>query len=209
MLIIPAPPSPLLGKAPAHLMNVAPRPPDPLLPLIQAIARGEHQAVAQLYDAAAGAVHGLILRILAQAQDAEEATLDVFLKAWRNAPSYSVDRGSVMAWLLMMARTTAIDRIRHRKAQPRLSDLPVDWPDPPAREPSPEDQTAQGQWRARVHAAVAELPAEQRQALALAFFTGMTHSELAEHLGQPLGTVKTRIRLALLRLRTSLEDGPR
>ena len=185
----------------------ASRPADALLPLVQAMARGEQEAMGRLYDASGGMVHGLVLRILEQKEDAEEVTLDVFMKAWRNAPSYSAERGSVMAWLLMMARSMAIDRIRNRKAQPKVADLPEEWPDPPAPDASPEEQTALGQWRRRVQLALAELPLEQRQALALAFFGGLSHAELAAKLGQPLGTVKTRIRLGLLRLRKSLEGG--
>jgi RNA polymerase sigma-70 factor, ECF subfamily len=183
----------------------APRPvqPDPLLACVHAMAQGEQVAMGRLYDAASGMVFGLLLRMLEHKQDAEEVTLDVFMKAWRNAATYAPERGTVMAWLLMMARSMAIDRIRSRKAQPKLTWL-EDWPDPPAPEASPEEQTASGQWCVRVRQAMAELPMEQRQALALAFFTGMSHAELAEKLGQPLGTVKTRIRLGLLRLRKTL-----
>jgi len=185
----------------------AARPPDPLLPLVAAMAQGEPDAMGRLYDAASGMVHGLALRMLEQKEDAEELTLDVFLKAWRNAASYAAERGSVMAWLLMMTRSMAIDRIRHRKAQPKLADWAEDWPDPPSPDDSPEAQTAWGQWRRQVRQALAELPLEQRQALALAFFSGLSHAELAAKLGQPLGTVKTRIRLGLARLRKSLEGG--
>jgi len=186
--------------------SAAPRPSDPLVGFLQAMARGEQQAMGQLYDASSGVVHGLILRILEHKEDAEEVTLDVYMKAWRNAGTYSSDRGSVLAWLLMMARTSAIDRIRHRKAQPKVTDLPEDWPDPPAPGASPEEATAVAEWRQRVNQALRDLPAEQRQALALAFFSGLSHAELAERLGQPLGTVKTRIRLGLQRLRKALED---
>lgn len=161
----------------------------------------------RLYDATSGLVHGLVLRILAQKEDAEEVTLDVYMKAWRNAASYSPERGNVTAWLLMMARSMSIDRIRHRNAQPKTTDLPGDWPDPPAPGASPEEQTVDSEWRARVTSALAELPREQRQVLAMAFFSGLTHAELAEKLGQPLGTVKTRIRLGLQRLRKALEEG--
>jgi RNA polymerase sigma-70 factor, ECF subfamily len=182
------------------------RPADALLPLVQAMAAGQQEAMGQLYDATSGLVHGLVLRLLAQKEDAEEVTLDVYMKAWRNAGTYSPERGTVTAWLLMMARSVSIDRIRHRNAQPKAVDLPDDWPDPPASGASPEEQTVHTEWRRRVTAALAEIPAEQRQALALAFFGGLTHAELAEKLGQPLGTVKTRIRLGLTRLRKILEE---
>ena len=178
---------------------------DELLPMVQAMAAGEQEAMARLYDATSGVVFGLAVRILEQKEDAEEVTLDVYLKAWRNASAYSPERGGVMAWLLMMARTTAIDRIRHRHAQPKVVDLPEDWPDPPALDPSPEELTVHGEWRARVTLALGQLPPEQRQVLAMAFFTGLSHAEVAEKLGQPLGTVKTRIRLGLQHLRKALE----
>lgn len=193
--------------SPAPSARPVSRPSDPLLPFVQAMAKGKQEAMGQLYDATSGMVHGLVLRILEQKEDAEEVTLDVFMKAWRNASTYSPERGAVIAWLLMMARSMAIDRIRNRKAQPKVADLPEDWPDPPAPDASPEQQTAFAQWRRRVQMALADLPPEQRQALALAFFSGLSHAELAAKLGQPLGTVKTRIRLGLLRLRKSLEGG--
>ena len=189
--------------------GVASRPADELLPLVQAMAAGHQDAMGRLYDATSGLVHGLVLRILEQKQDAEEVTLDVYMKAWRNASAYSQDRGSVTAWLSMMARTTAIDRIRQRRAQPKVMDLPEDWPDPPAPDASPEEHTVNAEWRVRVTRALAELPAEQRQVLAMAFFSGLTHAELAVKLDQPLGTVKTRIRLGLTRLRLLLEEGAR
>lgn len=186
--------------------GVPARPADPYLPTVQAMAAGQQQAMGSLYDATSSLVHGLALRMLEQKEDAEEVTLDVYMKAWRNAGTYSPERGTVTAWLLMMTRSLAIDRIRHRNAQPKAVDLPDDWPDPPATGTSPEQQTVQSEWRSRVTAALATLPVDQRQALALAFFSGLTHAELAENLKQPLGTVKTRIRLGLTRLRKILEE---
>ncbi len=183
------------------------RPNPNLSHLVTAMAAGQQQALAELYDLTSSLVHGVTLRILENAQDAEEVVLDVYMKAWRNASSYSEDRGSVTAWLVMMARTVAIDRIRSRQAQPRTSELT-------GREvqhqatfgQTPEQATAQNEWRARICAAMVELPQEQREALTLAFFGGFSHGELAERLGQPLGTIKTRIRLGLRRLRTLLEE---
>ncbi|MBY0508060.1 MAG: sigma-70 family RNA polymerase sigma factor [Bryobacteraceae bacterium] len=178
-----------------------------LVPLVTAMAAGDQSAMGQLYDLTSGLIHGMALRMLENPQDAEEVVLDVYMKAWRNAAHYSVERGSVNAWLIMMTRTVAIDRIRSRNAQPRTLDLGApELPEPRAPGVTPEESTAQRQWRARVEGAMRELPEEQREALLLAFFGGLSHAELAERLGQPLGTIKTRIRLGLRRLKTLLGE---
>jgi RNA polymerase sigma-70 factor (ECF subfamily) len=143
--------------------------------------------------------------MLALPQDAEEVLMDVYMKAWKNAAAYLPERGSVQAWLMMMARSVAIDRIRRRASQPDTTGIdPENAPEPVARETSPEEQTSSGQWRTEVLRALNELPREQRDALMLAFFEGLSHSELAARLGQPLGTVKSRVRVGLLRLREIL-----
>jgi RNA polymerase sigma-70 factor (ECF subfamily) len=182
--------------------------PDPnLANLIAAMAAGNQEAMGQLYDLTSGLVHGVALRILENSQDAEEVVLDVYMKAWRNASTYSSDRGSVTAWLVMMTRTVAIDRIRSRNAQPRTLDLGTAMvPELASGLETPEAATVQNEWRGRIQQALNELPKEQREALLLAFFGGMSHGELAEHLGLPLGTIKTRIRLGLRRLRTLLGE---
>ncbi len=161
----------------------------------------------ELYDLTSGLVHGVALRMLENPQDAEEVVLDVYMKAWRNASTYSVDRGSVTAWLVMMARSVAIDRIRSRNAQPKTLDLAsVAVSEPAGSEATPEQSTGQNERRTRIQLALGELPTEQREALVLAFFGGLSHAELAERLGQPLGTIKTRIRLGLRRLRSLLGE---
>lgn len=178
-----------------------------LVRLVGCMARGEQEALGQLYDATRTQVYGLVYRMLERSEDAEEVTLDVYMKAWRNAGKYSTTRGSVHAWLLMMARTGAIDRIRHKKAQPKTLDLfAEDAPEPVASGATPEQETVDQQRRIRVQWALGELPEEQRECLQLAFFSGLSHAELAGKLGQPLGTVKTRIRLGLLRLRKLLGE---
>jgi RNA polymerase sigma-70 factor, ECF subfamily len=178
-----------------------------LVVLVAEMARGRQEALADLYDQTSPIINGLLHRILEHEQDAEEVLLDVYMKAWKNAASYSEKRGSVQAWLIIMARNAAIDRIRQRQAQPRALDLDPDGGvDPEAPDPSPELRAAMAQRRRHIRHLLRELPQEQRDAVVLAFFGGLTHSELAERLGEPLGTVKSRIRMGLIRLRTLLEE---
>jgi RNA polymerase sigma-70 factor (ECF subfamily) len=180
----------------------------PLILLVEQMASGRQDALSRLYDETSPLINGLLLRMLELPQDTEEALLDVYMKAWKNAASYSQSRGSVQSWLVIMARSIAIDRIRHKGAQPKTAGLEfktaVEFVSPGA---SPEEHTADSQRRAKVQALLRELPAEQRQLVEMAFFGGYSHSELAEILGQPLGTVKSRIRMALGKLRTVLEEG--
>jgi len=180
-----------------------------LAELIAQMAQGRQEALSQLYDATAHTLNGLLLRLLDLPQDAEEVLLDVYMKAWRNAKSYSPERGTVQAWLFTMARSVAIDRIRQRRARP--STLPLEFQglsEPPSGDESPEQQSASSQRRRKVQILLNELPAEQRDVVMLAFFGGLTHSELAGRLGQPLGTIKSRIRMGLMHLRSLLEESP-
>ena len=175
--------------------------------LVSAMAVGQEVAMGELYDLTSGLVHGVALRMLQNAQDAEEVVLDVYMKAWRNASTYSTDVGTVTAWLVMMARSVAIDRIRSRNAQPKTLELTnLEFSEPGGSSATPEPATLERVRRARIQLVLSELPAEQREALILAFFGGLSHAELAERLGQPLGTIKTRIRLGLRRLRSVLGE---
>ena len=175
--------------------------------LVSAMAVGQEVAMGELYDLTSGLVHGVALRMLQNPQDAEEVVLDVYMKAWRNASTYSTDVGSVTAWLVMMARSVAIDRIRSRNAQPKTLELTnLEFSEPGGSSATPEPATLERERRARIQLVLSELPAEQREALILAFFGGLSHAELAERLGQPLGTIKTRIRLGLRRLRSVLGE---
>ena len=116
-------------------------------------------------------------------------------------------RGCVQSWLVMMARSVAIDRLRQRKTRLEAAGLTIEnAAEPLSSEASPEEQTISGQRRARMQSVLSELPSEQREAVVMAFFGGLSHSELAERLGQPLGTVKTRIRSGLLRMRNLLGE---
>jgi len=180
-----------------------------LAQLIAQMAQGRQEALARLYDETAHILNGLLLRMLERPEDAEEVLLDVYMKAWKNAGTYSPDRGTVQAWLFTMARSVAIDRVRQRRARP--STLPLEFQgvaEPLAGDASPEQQSAASQRRRRVQVLLNELPPEQRDVVMLAFFGGLTHSELAGRLGQPLGTIKSRIRMGLLHLRNRLEGSP-
>lgn len=169
------------------------------------MAAGDQSGLAALYDESSRLVYSMVLRIVRRTEDAEEVTLDVFTQVWKTAASYDASRGSVAAWLVMLARSRAIDRIRARASRDE-NELPLpDVFDPPTTRPTPERETQEAQRRRRVVAALSTLSADQRELLQLAFFAGLTHSELAARLNQPLGTVKTRIRTGMMKLREQLE----
>jgi RNA polymerase sigma-70 factor (ECF subfamily) len=178
---------------------------------INAVAAGDPSSLAVIYDRHARAVYSLAMRIVGEAAEAEDVVQDVFAQAWRQAARYDGRRGPVVAWLLIMTRTRAIDRLRMRQARPDravtpdpqlLDQLPAATEDPASGLSAREDA-------ARVRKALAELPMLQRAAIELAYFEGLSQSEIAERLEQPLGTVKTRIRLGLLKLRDVLTGAVR
>jgi RNA polymerase sigma-70 factor (ECF subfamily) len=168
------------------------------------MARGEGDAVAELYDRHARPIYSLALRILGDATEAEDIVQEVFSQAWKQAARYNASRGAVGAWLLTLTRSRAIDRLRAKRARPgdvsdeRVADQLVD-AGPPA-----DLLVLSSEQVARVRAALDELPLLQRAAIELAYYEGLTHAEIADRLEQPLGTVKTRIRLAMLKLRDVL-----
>lgn len=171
---------------------------------IQRAARGDQQGLADLYDHSNRLVYAVVLRITGNPADAEEITLDVYTQVWRKAPEYSPDRGSPSSWLTMMARSRALDRVRSRTARGQHESALDPAFDAVAGGQSAEESAILTESRQRIRAAMSLLSAEQREAIELSFFSGLTHTELAERLGQPLGTVKTRIRLGMMRLRTAL-----
>jgi RNA polymerase sigma-70 factor (ECF subfamily) len=170
------------------------------------MAHGSQPALAALYDETSSLLNGILLRMLERPEDAEEVLFDLYMKAWNNAARYSIDRGSVQAWLITMARNLAIDRIRQNEARRKISGIEFEIGDLTARGASPEGQTHDNQQRQWLRTFLLVLPKEQRQMLFMAFFSGFTHSEISAYLGQPLGTVKTKIRTALLKLRTLIEQ---
>jgi RNA polymerase sigma-70 factor (ECF subfamily) len=132
-------------------------------------------------------------------------TLDVYLQVWRQADRFDLARGNPSAWLYTLARSRSIDRLRRQQHQ-RKSEEPLETASSlPADGPSPEEDTVQDDRRRRITEAMQKLSPEQREAITIAYFSGLSHSEVAEKLGQPLGTVKTRIRLGMIKLRELLE----
>lgn len=173
--------------------------------LVAAIARQEQEAFERLYDRYHTMVYHLARKILTAPDRAEEVVYDVFWQVWREAVRYDGQRGSVGAWLTTLARSRAIDALRGRKVPLSTEADALDerhaLTDP---DPTPEEYTSLGQRALLVRAAMETLPTEQRSALELAFFSGLSHSEIAEQLDEPIGTIKTRIRSAMLRLRDRL-----
>jgi len=165
------------------------------------------QALAQLYDRYASLVHGLVLRIVRNPHDAEEVTQDVFLYAWQRGTQFDAQRGNLAAWLLVLARSRAIDRVRARRSRERSTEAATQAAAfVPAAPPDPVSATLDAERRSRIERALDGLPEAQRQAVQIAFFEGLSHTEVAERLNTPLGTVKTRIRQGMLRLRDALQE---
>ncbi len=177
--------------------------------LIRLMAQGRTEALSALYDRHARLVFSLALHVVGDQATAEEIVQDVFYRAWQNAATYRPEQAKVTTWMTSITRYRAIDVLRQRGARPQQVD--VSWaeaaPDGLATaSEEPEEAAALAIEQQRVRAAVATLPADQQEALALAFFQGLSHAEIAERLHQPLGTVKTRIRLAMHKLRELLRD---
>jgi len=175
--------------------------------LIGLIARGDRGALRSFYDGVAGRAMAIALRILGSAEEAEEIVQDTFVEIWRRASEYRAERGAPAAWVAAMARSRAIDRLRERGRADKAARAMAAEPqrDP---EPLPSESAARRQERARVRAALASLPAEQRRVVELAYFEGLTQTEIARATGDPLGTVKTRIRLAMEKLAGVLLETP-
>lgn len=173
---------------------------------VRRCAARDESALAALYDESSQLAYSIALRILQDEADASEVVLDVYKQVWDSAARFDDRRGSAAAWIVILARRRAMDRRRFRTARMRTAAKLEEWPDVMSSEPSPESLAMASQSTRSVKRALAAVPWEQRQALELAFFAGLTHSEIAGRLGEPLGTVKTRIRLAVSRLRGLLKD---
>jgi len=190
------------------------RPADDDFALMDAVASRDQGALSLLYDRHASAVLGVCMRILKERSEAEEVTGDVFTEVWDRAARYDPTRGHPVAYLLNLARSRAIDRLRTKARRERIlvdADGGVS-PTGGSRRPieavaagSPFADARTEQMRTHIERAMSGLKHEQKRALILAYFDGMSHSEIASALGEPLGTVKTRIRQGLLRLRESLD----
>ena len=176
--------------------------------LLPAIARGDIGAYEELYDRYSSTLYALLIRILGNAEDAQEVLQETYMKAWTSAKMFDAVRGSEIAWLISIARSRGIDRLRSRKIR-------SDREDEAGREVSTisgfvdpsggADHAIQSEQRVAVRGALAELPDAQRVALELAYFEGLSQSEIAERLKEPLGTVKTRMQLGMKKLRDRLQ----
>lgn len=188
-----------------------PTPTTPLIPdeddwtsLIALTAQGSQSALSRLYDRSSPRVYGLVLGILDDRSAAEEVTIDVYMQVWRTASRFDPSRGSASGWLLMIARSRAIDRLRAgqiertRRELPEYLDRALDAGD------DPEICSLRSEQARLVREALAQLSPEQRESILLAYFSGMSHSEIAARNSLPVGTVKTRIRLGMQRLRDLL-----
>jgi RNA polymerase sigma-70 factor (ECF subfamily) len=174
--------------------------------IVRKLADGDRAALAELYDRHGDIVYSLACRILGSSSEAEDVVQDVFTQAWRQADRYDPGRAAPAAWLLNMTRTRAIDRLRANRTRQRVT---ADEDRVAAAADSSDDQEQQaiGAQRAgRVRAALDLLGQAQRQAIELAYFGGLTHHEIAQRLGEPLGTIKTRIRSGLMKLRDALME---
>jgi RNA polymerase sigma-70 factor (ECF subfamily) len=176
--------------------------------LLRLIAHAQEEALSELYDRYNRLVYSMAINAVGEVSLAEEITQDVFIRIWNKAETYSVQKGKVITWIASIARYRAIDAIRRQNVRPEgqsvqwdlegLHDIPDHM--------NVEEQVEIAQRQQKVRQAIAQLPDEQRQALAYAFFQGYTHREIAEILNEPLGTIKTRIRLAMQKLRDYIEE---
>jgi RNA polymerase sigma-70 factor (ECF subfamily) len=177
--------------------------------LVSRAASGDERAIAALYDRYGGVLYAVAYRITGQRADAEEVVLEAFAQVWRDAPRFDPARGSAAGWLTMIARSRALDLVRARGRRDRITAS--------AAAEQPDASPAMGDWRSdpagtvdhaerRVHVreALANLSPPQRQAIELAYFEGLSQSEIAERLQEPLGTIKTRVRLGMQKLRETL-----
>ncbi|MEO6525854.1 MAG: sigma-70 family RNA polymerase sigma factor [Gemmatimonadaceae bacterium] len=201
-------PTPYLQRdsvAPAVAGGMGAHPDDAVL--LRRMAAGDEQALGILYDRWNALVHGVVARMLREANDVEDVVEEVFWQAWRQASRFDPTRGAMQTWLLTIARSRAMDRarsLRRRREDPLVGDDGQVVTEQTA-EGNPGLDAEASERRRIVVAALADLPNEQREALELGYFGGLSQSEIAARTGQPLGTVKTRMRLALQKLRSQLQ----
>lgn len=178
--------------------------------LVTAMVGGDERALAELYDRYGGAAYALAHAVLGDAADAEETVSDAFVQAWAQASSFDPGRAGVAGWLLMIVRSRALDRLRARRRRTRTLELAASEHEEgiaiplAAAEPAPDRGAELRELRTVVADALATLPESQRRVVELAYFGGLTQSEIADALDEPLGTVKTRTRAAMEKLRGAL-----
>lgn len=168
------------------------------LALVGAIRSGDEGAMATLYDRYSSIVYAVALRVLQDTGAAEDLLQDIFMQLWRRPGAFDATRGNMAAWLAVIARNRAIDALRRRRPQDNIEDVIV------SVEPDLASEAERSRAMEKIRGALQAMPPSQRSALELAYFEGLTHSEIAEKTGEPLGTIKTRIRTGLLSLRKVL-----
>ena len=168
--------------------------------LLARIQRGDEQAMAVLYDRYSRVVYSVALRVLRDAASAEDVLQEIFMQIWRHPDSFTATRGSFGGWLSVVARNRSIDALRRKRPTEQVEEVYL------ASPVNLADEAARNLMMERARLAILHLPPEQRKTLEMAFFDGLTHSEIAEMTGDPLGTVKTRIRTALLSLRKAFQS---
>ncbi|NOK21285.1 sigma-70 family RNA polymerase sigma factor [Corallococcus carmarthensis] len=177
--------------------------------LLKQVALGSAAAMRDVYARCSARAFAIAVRLLPTRADAEEVLQETFLDVWRRAREFDPARGGLETWVTTIARTRAIDRLRSLGTVSRMVDGVAQQPPPvSATPPSPDDSASAAQEQARVRVAMAQLPPEQREVVLLAYFDGLSQSEIAQKTGQPLGTVKTRARLALEKLAVLLDARP-
>jgi RNA polymerase sigma-70 factor (ECF subfamily) len=175
--------------------------------LIVLVTQGDQDALAMLYERYSRAVYSFSLRIVGDAQVAEEILQEVFVRAWQQGGSFQSARGSLITWLLSITHNLSIDEVRRRKRRPQKAES--EEPESilaalPDAGPDVEEEVWLSSLRGSIQDALQQLPAAQREAIELAYFQGLTQREIADTLGEPLGTIKTRMRLGMLKLREQL-----
>lgn len=177
--------------------------------LLARVVKGDQQAFSQLYDHSSTLLFTLAVRILGNHEEAAELLQDVYLEVWRKVSRYDVGRGTPVAWLITLTKSRAIDRLRARASRGYQATNSLEHATAAQvadHGPSPFETQADQELRMAVETAVAGLPIAQQQAIELAYYEGLSHTEIASRLNQPLGTVKTRIKLGLSKLRDSLQQ---
>lgn len=176
--------------------------------LLAAMAAGDRAALGRLYDELSRPLYALAVRVLSDATEAQDVVHDVFITLWEKSAAYDTGRGSVFSWAATLTRNRAIDRVRMRQRRAELLAETAGHPEEPAPAAVAAGDSADALWlnerAGAVRSALAELAPEQKAAIELAFFGGLTQQEIAERLREPLGTIKARIRRGLLRLRDQL-----
>lgn len=175
--------------------------------MLARVVRGDQGAFSELYDRLSGPLYSLVVRMLGDATEAQDALQDAFVQIWRRSASYDAGQSSVFSWAVLLTRSRVIDRLRARGRRLRVVVSSTDDDEGQAKTAdastaeSAADTADRNEEAVRVRSVLNKLPAEQREAIELAFFNDLTHHEIAAQLGQPLGTIKARIRRGLLKLR--------